>query len=265
MSLPRFSWPLGPRRGGKLIARTQEFARPVRGQQHRVKGPRPLAGGAGETLETHLAAVFDLVRPDCVLDVGANVGQFRDLARGAGYEGPIVSFEPCRRPFEELQRRSADDEQWRVQQLALGQCDGRRRMLVAASSLFSSFREPSAYSLRRTPEESTVVAEEEVATRRLDSWWAEEADGAYGERIFLKVDTQGCDLDVVRGAAGILERVTGLQVEGSFRHLYEGVPDCLDTLAFLRQAGFAPTGIFPVIRDSMLRLIEVDCLMVRAD
>jgi FkbM family methyltransferase len=218
-----------------------------------------------ETLESHLGAVFDALEPDLVLDVGANVGQFRDLVRGAGYDGPIVSFEPCRRPFAELARRSADDEAWRVHRLALGHFDGRRRMHVAASSLFSSFREPSTYSLGRTPEESTVVGEEEVTTRRLDSWWAGGANGASGERIFLKIDTQGCDLEVVRGAAGILDRVCGLQVEGSFRHLYEGVPDCLDALAFLRRAGFEPTGIFPVIRDSMLRLIEVDCLLVRAD
>jgi FkbM family methyltransferase len=224
-----------------------------------------LAASRGETLESHLQDVLAALGPDLVLDVGANVGQFHDLVRAAGYRGTVISFEPCRRPFEELERRSADDEHWEVHRVALGQSDGRGRMLVAASSLFSSFREPTAYSLGRTPDESTVVAEEEVTTRRLDSWWADEVDSARGERVFLKVDTQGADLEVIRGAAGILDRVSGLQVEGSFRHLYERVPDCLDTLAFLRQAGFEPTGIFPVIRDSMLRLIEVDCLLVRAD
>jgi hypothetical protein len=28
----------------------------------------------------------------------------------AGYDGPVVSFEPCGQPFEELERRSAGDE-----------------------------------------------------------------------------------------------------------------------------------------------------------
>jgi FkbM family methyltransferase len=224
-----------------------------------------LAAVAGETLESHLEALFAALNPDCVVDVGANVGQFGDIVRTLGYDGPIVSFEPCGRPFEELERRSADDECWRVHQLALGQADGRRPMYVTASSLFSSFLEPSAYSLARTPDESPVIAGEEVPTRRLDSWWRGEMETASCERIFLKVDTQGCDLEVVRGAAGMLDRVRGLQVEGSFRHLYEGAPHCLETLAFLGEAGFQPTGIFPVIRDPMLRLIEVDCVLVRPD
>jgi FkbM family methyltransferase len=223
-----------------------------------------LAAPVEETLRSHLESVFAALKPGCVVDVGANVGQFGRLVRGLGFEGQILSFEPCREPFDELERRSADDERWQVHQLALGRFDGERPMRVAASSLFSSFLEPSEYSLARAPEESTVVAETDVPMRRLDSWWAAEADGVGRERVFLKVDTQGCDLEVLEGAVGVLDRVHGLQVEGSFRHLYEGAPHCLDTLAFLSRAGFEPTGIFPVVRDSMLRLIEVDCVLVRA-
>lgn len=223
-----------------------------------------LAVLAGETLQSHLEDVFGALNPDCVVDVGANVGQFGDIVRAAGYEGHILSFEPCSEPFEQLERRSRDDERWEAHQLALSDSDGERLMHVTASSLFSSFLEPSAYSLARTPDESPVVAQEEVPTRRLDAWWLGEVDGSFGRRIFLKVDTQGCDLEVVRGAAGILDRICGLQVEGSFRGLYDGAPHCLEALAFLRQAGFEPTGMFPVIRDSMLRLIEVDWVLVRA-
>lgn len=230
----------------------------------RASGTGRELGTSCETLRAHLEALFGTLEPDCVLDVGANVGQFGEILRGVAYDGPIVSFEPCREPFEELERRSADDETWRAEPLALGETDGTRTLRVAASSLFSSFLEPSEYSLARTPEESPVVAEEEVPTRRLDSWCAAEPDAARWGRIFLKVDTQGCDVEVVRGAAGILDRVEALQVEGSFRHLYDGTPHFLDTLAFLGDAGFEPTGIFPVIRDSMLRLIEVDCVLVRA-
>lgn len=223
-----------------------------------------MAAVAEETLRSHLAAVFASLKPDCVVDVGANVGQYGEIVRAVGYDGPIVSFEPCREPFEELDRRSADDELWEAHQLALGESDGRRHMRVAASSLFSSFLPPSSYSLTRTPDESPVIGEEQVQMRRLDSWWEEELKRASYERVFLKVDTQGSDLDVVQGTAGVLDRVAGLQVEGSFRHLYDGAPHCLDTLALLDEAGFEPTGIFPVIRDPMLRLIEVDCVLVRA-
>ncbi|MDQ3933672.1 MAG: FkbM family methyltransferase [Actinomycetota bacterium] len=218
-----------------------------------------------ESLDDHLADLLTHLEPDCVLDVGANVGQFGEIVRRAGYHGWIVSFEPCAEPFELLAERAGQDGRWRALRIALGDADGARPMKVATSSLFSSFRPPSEYSLRRTPDESPVVREEHVEVRRLDSCWETCLTGIRAERVFLKVDTQGFDLDVVRGAGAKLDRVCGLQVEGSFRHLYDGVPHCLDTLEYLRGRGFEPTGIFPVIRDSMLRLIEVDCVLVRAD
>jgi hypothetical protein len=46
---------------------------------------------------------------DCVVDVGANNGQYADLVRSIGYRGPIVSFEPIPELAKALTARSASD------------------------------------------------------------------------------------------------------------------------------------------------------------
>src|SRR5262249_56718611 len=44
--------------------------------------------------------------------------------------------------------------------------------------------------------------------------------------------------------------------------IYEEVPTFPETVQYLNGLGLRLTGIFPVSRDSLLRLIEVDCVFV---
>ena len=47
-------------------------------------------------LTPHLRRLFTVLSIDCVLDVGANTGQFVDrLRHDLGYRGHIASFEPA--------------------------------------------------------------------------------------------------------------------------------------------------------------------------
>jgi hypothetical protein len=62
---------------------------------------------------------------DCVLDVGANAGQYHDFLRDkAFYEGQIVSFEPVSRHVELLRERARADGHWHIEGYALGAKDG---------------------------------------------------------------------------------------------------------------------------------------------
>jgi hypothetical protein len=79
----------------------------------------------------------------------------------------------------------------------------------------------------------------------------------------LKMDTQGYDLKVYRGAASSLGRVQAVVSELSFQPIYEGMPDYRQMLAEFESAGFAVSGLFPVSRNPDLSLIEMDCVLVR--
>lgn len=85
-------------------------------------------------------------------------------------------------------------------------------------------------------------------------------------RIYLKMDTQGFDLEVFAGASAVLDRIAGLQAEVAFQQIYDDVPDYHEALRTFEAQGFAVTGMFPVKRDrKSLRMIEMDCVMRRVD
>jgi hypothetical protein len=113
--------------------------------------------------------------------------------------------------------------------------------------------------LRETERDRTEV----VPVRRLDELLPEVTSP--GERLFLKSDTQGYDMHVVRGARGVLNRVVGLQVELSVRQVYIGSPGYLEGIAELNSLGYEVTGLFPVQRDPAERVVNCDCVMIRAD
>jgi len=100
--------------------------------------------------------------------------------------------------------------------------------------------------------------------RRLDSIHSEVIPNA-ASRVFLKSDTQGYDMAVIRGASGCLDRILGLQIELPIREVYSGSPAYVDAMAELKALGYAVTAFFPVQRDSTLRVINVDCIMIRED
>ena len=215
-----------------------------------------------EPVQEHLAELFARTRPECVLDVGANTGQYGMLLRAHGYQGWIASFEPVAGAFEQLTEAAGGDRRWRVFPFALGARSERRQIAVAEVSQLSSFRTFSDYASTEFPGASDVTHTEEVDIRALNDVWNESLGTLRGSRVFLKLDTQGWDLEVLKGAHEVLERLVGLQLEASLTPLYESVPTFAQTVEYVAGLGFDLTGVFPVNRDSLFRLIEVDCVFI---
>jgi FkbM family methyltransferase len=218
---------------------------------HRRKSP---------TLEPHLRLILRQRGIDLVIDVGANAGQFGAALRRLGYQGRILSFEPVTSTFERLQQRAAGDPHWQVFKLALGE---RREMLTINafdSSDLSSILDPSALGVANYAAMRTV-RKEVIEVDTLDH--VLESHGSSASRLMLKMDTQGYDLKVYRGAASTLGRVQALVSELSFQPIYEGMPDYRQMLAEFESAGFAVSGLFPVSRNPDLSVIEMDCVLVR--
>jgi FkbM family methyltransferase len=212
----------------------------------------------------HLRELIRSLQIDCVLDVGAHVGEYGRLLRSVGYAGLIVSFEPASASFRAVARLAAHDALWTAHCTALGNRDERRTLNIACKSELSSFRTPTGEKLAEWDGLATA-AQEVVEVRRLDGIFERVVPDSDTRRVFLKLDTQGSDLEVLDGAEGCLRRVHAIQVEMALRPVYEDVPDFGEALATLIRLGFEPTGFFPVARDPLLRLIEVDCVLRRGE
>jgi FkbM family methyltransferase len=211
----------------------------------------------------HLAALLKTYETDCVLDVGAHVGEFGSALRHAGYSGPIVSFEPVNDCFNRLEAVAARDPKWWVYRAALGRDTGDRPMNVIDGT-GSSFLSPNQYAMRCWPEWHSAYIEK-VPMRRLSEMMEMFLPRIGVSRPFLKLDTQGYDVEVFQGAGNRIHDLIGLQCELSLIPLYEGMPTIEDALGVFRAAGFDVTGFFPVaVENATGRLLEVDCVMIRS-
>jgi FkbM family methyltransferase len=200
---------------------------------------------------------------NCVLDVGANEGQFGIALRDIGYKGWILSFEPVSETFRLLQRAAQDDASWRVFPYALGALTENRAINVVDHNVLSSFLTPRPDSLERFPR-NRVERTETVAIRRLDDVIEECTAGIESPRIYLKMDTRGFDLEVMKGAESTLRKVLALQTEVSFKNIYEGMPGFMDSIREFQAREFEVVGFLPVTSDTdQLRAIEMDCVMTR--
>jgi FkbM family methyltransferase len=217
-------------------------------------------------LHEHLARLFERYAVDCVLDVGANTGQYATELRQAGYRGRILSFEPLPHLYARLQEAAARDRAWTVHPIALGRDASVAELIVTRHDVFTSFREPLPFAAARFGEATDVARRERVAVRRLDDVLDELLDGGPPPRCFLKMDTQGYDLEVFAGLGRWAGHVVGLQSEVAAIALYAGMPRMAEAIACYEAAGFELTGLFPVSHDEPSgRVIEFDCVLVRCE
>lgn len=211
----------------------------------------------------HLVSLLRSLDIHCVLDVGAHTGEYGRYLRSIGYRGEIVSFEPVEGSFTVLAEAAAPDPAWQTHRMALGSEDTSAAINVTHTTSFSSFLTPSAYALKQFPGESEIERAEVVPVRRLDSVFSDVV--GRGQRIFLKMDTQGWDLHVLRGAASCLDQILGIESEVAVQAAYENIPLYVETITYLNERGFEITGLFPVTRDDKMRVIEWDCMLIRSD
>lgn len=198
-----------------------------------------------------------------MFDVGANRGQFAQRLRQIGYRGWIVSFEPNRDLLPLLERLSARDPRWRILPLALGDSEGTQTLHVSGSDDLASVLTINDYARQSLGTVANVVRDTDVDVQRLDTVYPALRQELGFARPFLKIDTQGYDLNVFRGAEGCWPDLAGLITEMSLQPLYDGMPDLTESLRAIRAAGFDVTGLFRVVSDSSMRLIEVDCVARR--
>jgi len=105
-----------------------------------------------------------------------------------------------------------------------------------------------------------VVEEIGVRTERLDVLLDDEL---LARPVLLKVDVQGAELEVLRGATGILDRVDGILLESSFAELYAGQPRADEIIRFVHEAGFYLAGIVAAYRDGYGNVLQADLVCGR--
>lgn len=199
---------------------------------------------------------------DLVFDIGANNGQFAHELREFGYRGRIVSFEPLSAAHRRLSRAAARDPMWQVApRAALGAAKSATTInvsgLPASSSLLTMKR-----SHENAAPGSASVGQENVDVVALDDVASEWLEGT--RRVFLKIDTQGFELEVLKGAVKTLPRIEGALLELSLVELYDGQPLWTEVIEWLGQHNFELVGLNQGFMDpTTYHTLQVDGIFKR--
>ena len=210
-----------------------------------------------------LAMLLDRLRMTLVIDIGANEGQFAADLRDAGYRGRIVSVEPLSAAHAALARAAANDSQWTIaDRCAVGATPGKATLHVAGNSVSSSLREMTAAHLDAAVH-SKYVGTEEVRVVTLADLIAQYG-GSSDASVFVKLDVQGHERDVLDGAGDCLDAVGGIQLELSLVELYAGQALMPAQVDFLAKHGLALWSLDRGFMDGNTgRLLQCDGTFVR--
>jgi FkbM family methyltransferase len=174
--------------------------------------------------------------PLTLVDVGANEGWAGVRMLDVFSNATVHAFEPAPDVFESLRERARERPGLRPVRAAAGDRTGTAAFHVTANRWCSSLRAPTAEGRRLHGAMYDAEALIETPVTTLDDWAASEGI----ERVDgLKIDAQGADLDVLRGARGLLARgVAAVVCEAALAVEYEGAATFSEIDLFLRERGF---------------------------
>ena len=170
--------------------------------------------------------------PLVIIDAGANVGQSIFTFRSVFQEPVIHAFEPGVETFAELERRTSSLPGLRLNNCGLGSHHGLMEFVQNSHSDMSSFLEPADECW------GTIQERRKTLVRTLDEYCTEQNLSSID---ILKSDTQGFDLEVIKGAEEMLRRnaIHFIFVEITLWGLYKGAPGIEEIYSFLTERGFS--------------------------
>ncbi len=211
----------------------------------------------------HLERLLSTYAVDCVFDVGANYGQYATMLRQeCGFQGLIFSFEPFPDAIAHLNEISQNDRQWIINDIALSDSEEAAEFKIMEGNQFSSLSNPVHEETDLFLERNRVNHTIQVHTRLLSTVF-EQLQKEYGfERPFLKLDTQGFDVRIIRGSENIINSFVAIQSELSIKRIYADSSSFCDAINYYQSLGFTLSAFVPNNAGHFPRLIETDCILI---
>ncbi len=197
---------------------------------------------------TYAAKLTSLMRrsqraPRTFIDGGAYRGDFTELLRREFADASIHAFEPNHELSVRLAQRFQRIPRVHVWNLALHERSGPAELHLHVDPGTSSLLPRPPCERRYYHSSDRVVATVPVATTALDAFIDSHAPAGIG---LLKLDTQGSELSILRGARRALETAVIEVIYTEFFVVphYAGAPLLGDLIALLGQFGYSLFDLF---------------------
>jgi FkbM family methyltransferase len=189
-------------------------------------------------------------RPSAIIDVGAYQGEWTRLAARVFPDSIILMVEAQVGKRRFLERVCKDLPNASYRSALLGSKAGEEVTFFEMETGSSFF-----------PERSNISrVERRLVTESLDVVAAHLAGP-----VFLKVDVQGTELQVLAAAEETLRKCELVQLEVALLPYNEGAPSMLEVLTYMEQRNFVPLDVCGFSRPNGIDLVQIDVLFARRD
>lgn len=209
---------------------------------------------AATSEELRRIKLFEHYKIDLVFDIGANKGQYATGIIDAGYKNKIVSFEPLSSVYDIIQEESKKYDAWTIApRCAIGSKKEEIEINISANSVSSTLLNMLNEHYQGAPD-SKIIGKEKVQVHPLDEIAEQYCTNA--KNIFLKIDVQGFEQEVLKGAKNIINKAKGIEMEISIVPLYENQNWLLpQVLEYMAQNGFQLNSIVPAFTNNQTGVV----------
>ncbi|HEX3717556.1 MAG TPA: FkbM family methyltransferase [Verrucomicrobiae bacterium] len=173
-------------------------------------------------------------RVETIFDIGANIGQTSLRLSEEFQSAKIFAFEPFKETFSQLSANTRHLRGVNTFNIALGELSEVRRVKIESGSVFNSLK---------TNREAGSCYEEEISVERLDSFCGR---NDVKKIDFLKTDTEGFDLEVLRGGGDMVTSgvISSILCEVAFSPNNKQNTPFLSVFNYLTERGFRFHGLY---------------------
>ena len=174
-----------------------------------------------------------------IIDVGANRGQFAEEVFKNSFKGNILSFEPLKLEHSFLldKQFKMKKNNWEIaQRCGLGSSEKKSNINISGMRQSSSILDISEIHTSLYPD-SVNIDKEEIDIFPLDKFYSKIIN--MKKNILLKIDTQGYELEILKGAKKTLKYIDAIYAEVSLVELYKNQPLFDEILEHIKKSGFS--------------------------
>ena len=216
-----------------------------------------------ERIEDVLSFLLSKLKIDTALDVGANEGQFAKKLRNIGYKEKIISFEPLSKVFYNLKKESDKDKNWQVFNIAVGDQDGETIINESNYSLSSSILPMSKLHLE-AKKNSNYIGKQKASIKKIDTFI--DSENLIKNNLFLKIDTQGFEYQVINGSIKNLKNIRAILCELTLVELYEGQKLWLEIVELLAANNFEIWSLEKGFQNPKNKqILQIDCIFLNKE
>lgn len=204
-----------------------------------------------QTMFDHLRNLRELgYNPAYVIDVGAYIGEWTLHAKNIFPDATFLMIEPQFSKVEVLNKITKENANTLFANALIGKENRSNVVFYEMETGSSIYEELTSYGRTLVYYEMTTL-DHLIAKYKLE-----------GE-IFLKLDVQGSEIDILKGSKKALENISFILLEASLLDYNNGAPLLADVMRYMDEIGFALFDICDQRRVEGSILFQVDLLFTK--